>query len=141
MARKDARDVAMRLLYQWSITGETAVEQALSLFEDVTLEQEDLVYIGETIRGVLKAREPVDEQIERFSKNWRIQRMPAVDLAVLRLAVYELLEKRDVPPKVVAKEAADLAQKYGNEKSADFVTGLLGRIIAQNALLEDKQDS
>lgn len=144
MARRDARDVAMRLLYQWALTGESAgemSEQEHALFDDIKLNQQDLLYISDVLREVTLRQEDIDGVIQTKSVRWTLARMPAVDLAVLRLAIYELLYRQDSPPKAIASEAANLAQRYGGEKSPEFVTGLLGQVIREHQLLSPERKS
>jgi N utilization substance protein B len=85
------------------------------------------------IRGVWTHRRELDELITRFSRNYRLARLAAVDRNILRLAVYEILHNREVPPVVAINEAIELAKQYGSEESGRFVNGLLDRIRAESA--------
>jgi N utilization substance protein B len=84
----------------------------------------------ELVRGVANHRREIDEAIEEVSTNWRMDRMAKVDRNVLRLAVFELRWRSDVPVKVCINEAIELGKKYGSESSAAFVNGVLDRIAA-----------
>lgn len=79
--------------------------------------------------GVLENKAAIDEAIVRHSKNWKLARMSAVDRNVLRVAVYELLHRPDVPGPVVVNEAVELAKIYGSELSPGFVNGILDSIL------------
>jgi N utilization substance protein B len=80
------------------------------------------------VRGAQRERETIDEIIQRTSTNWKLERMARVDRNILRLAVYEILKRADVPLKVTLNEAIELSKKYGSEESSAFVNGILDRI-------------
>jgi N utilization substance protein B len=82
----------------------------------------------EIIEGVDKHRDQIDELIGRFAEGWKLDRMPALDRAVLRMATFELIGRPDVPTGVVLSEAVDLASEYSTDESGRFVNGLLARI-------------
>ncbi len=84
------------------------------------------------VQGVWTHREELDELITRFSRNYRLSRLAAVDRNILRLAVYEILYNKEVPPVVAINEAIELAKEYGSEESGRFVNGLLDRIRAES---------
>jgi len=84
----------------------------------------------ELVRGVANHRREIDEVIEKVSTNWRMDRMAKVDRNVLRLAVFELRWRNDVPVKVCINEAIELGKKYGSESSGAFVNGVLDRVAA-----------
>ncbi|MEG0784654.1 MAG: transcription antitermination factor NusB [Christensenella sp.] len=129
MSRTSAREAAMKLLYQYSITGELA-KDSLSDAPDAlgtdTLDKDNLCYIDKVVDNFTDKCEQIDEIIATNSKSWRIERIAKVDLAILRLAIYELLFIDDIPAKVTVNEAVELAKKYSDEKSYQFVNGLLG---------------
>jgi N utilization substance protein B len=81
----------------------------------------------------LDHRERIDEMIRGQADNWRLERMPAVDRNILRLAVYEMLFETDIPKLVVVDEAIELAKKFGSEQSGRFVNGLLDGLLKQHA--------
>lgn len=83
------------------------------------------------VEGAAGHREEIDELIRSQADNWRLERMPAVDRNILRLAVYELLHQPDVPKLVVLDEAIELAKKYGSEQSSRFINGLLDGLLKQ----------
>ena len=78
---------------------------------------------------MLEHQKEIDELIVRQAENWRLERMPAVDRNVLRLAVYEMLWQADVPKLVVLDEAIELAKRFGSENSGRFVNGLLDGLL------------
>jgi N utilization substance protein B len=80
------------------------------------------------IRGVIQHREALDETIRKYAKNWDMHRMAVVDRNILRLAVYEMFHRDDIPPVVSINEAVDVAKRFSTEDSGKFVNGLLDRI-------------
>jgi len=91
--------------------------------------QEEIVgYAREIVAGVTENHAQIDDQIEAFSHKWSIERMPAVDRAVLRVAVWEILFNQQVPDAVCIAEAVELAKEYSTEESGVFVNGLLSSI-------------
>jgi N utilization substance protein B len=86
----------------------------------------------ELVRGTVDHREEIDGLIRQQADNWRLERMPAVDRNILRLAVFEMLYETEVPKLVVVDEAIELAKKYGSEHSGRFVNGLLDGLIKKH---------
>ena len=87
-------------------------------------------YAESVVRGVVEHRSRVDALLSEHSRGWTLERMPAVDRAILRIAVYELLYSLDVPPAVVVNEAVDAAKLLSTDDSPKFVNGLLGQIAS-----------
>jgi N utilization substance protein B len=85
-------------------------------------------YVREIAAGVSEKQPEIDRLIARRAEGWRLERLHTVDRNILRLAIYELLYRDDVPPEVVINEAVELAKKYGGEHSPVFVNGILDRI-------------
>ena len=80
------------------------------------------------IRGALEHRNEADEQIKKHAKNWDLHRIAAVDRNIMRLAIYEMLHRDDIPPVVSINEAVDIAKKFSTEDSGKFVNGILDKI-------------
>jgi transcription antitermination protein NusB len=80
------------------------------------------------IRGTLEHQEETDAQITKFAKNWDLRRMAVVDRNILRLAIYEMMHRDDIPPVVSINEAVDIAKKFSTEDSGKFVNGILDKI-------------
>lgn len=89
-------------------------------------------YAQALVRGTLDSLDKIDELIRSQADNWRLERMPAVDRNILRLAVYEMLHETDTPKLVVVDEAIELAKKFGSEQSGRFVNGLLDGLLKQH---------
>ena len=129
--RTKARERALQALYQIDVAA-TDLDEALARFwpsfEPVEREVRDGAEA--LVRGVAGHRLEIDEAIEQVSTNWRMDRMAKVDRNVLRLAVFELRWRNDVPVKVCINEAIELGKKYGSESSAAFVNGVLDKIAS-----------
>jgi N utilization substance protein B len=82
-------------------------------------------FAEETVTGTFKHLRTVNAKILACAKNWSLDRMAIVDRNVLRMAVYEILYRRDIPPSVTINEAIELAKKYGTDESGAFVNGIL----------------
>ena len=127
--RTKARERAVQALYQIDVAAsdlDEALERFWRSFEPVEREVREIA--EEYVRGVARFRRAIDDAIEGVSANWRLDRMAKVDRNVLRLAVYELNHKSDVPVKVVLNEAIELGKKYGSESSGAFINGILDRL-------------
>lgn len=129
MSRTSAREAAMKLLYQYSITGELtkdSLTDAPDALHAESLDQDNLCYIDQVVDEFAEKSEEIDEIISKNSKSWKLERIAKVDLAILRLALFEILYMDEIPQKVTINEAVELAKKYSAEKSYQFVNGLLG---------------
>ncbi|HVS16939.1 MAG TPA: transcription antitermination factor NusB [Thermoanaerobaculia bacterium] len=139
--RRQAREMALQMLFQWDLAGSALPE----IFRGFDLHQ----YAAETssrkmekgspeafelacklVRGAIEAREEIDRRIAERAENWRIERMPAVDRNILRLAIQEYLSDPELPKVVAIDEAIELAKKFGSEKSGKFVNGLLDALLS-----------
>lgn len=128
--RTQARVYALQFLYQIEITKEFN-EEVLGQFWQ---SQEEIIpdsvkeFTVDLVRGVSANLENIDSQIAKCAANWDMKRMAVVDKNILRLAAYELLYLKDIPPKVSINEAIELAKKYGDIDSSKFVNGILDKI-------------
>lgn len=123
--RRESRERALGLCYELEVRDITVVD----LLADLPVEPDD--YALELLRGVEDHCDDIDELLRQYSEHWAVERMPAVDRAVLRLGCYELAHEPDVPTAVVISEAVDLAKQYSTKDSGRFVNGLLARIAEQ----------
>lgn len=108
-------------------TPETICEKTDSLSFDA-LDEADLAYIRETVDGVQANLVRIDELIEAHAVDWAIGRIARVDICILRVAIYEMLCRDDVPSAAAINEAVELAKRYGGEKSYAFINGVLGSV-------------
>lgn len=123
MRRRRARELVLRALFQKDFVGESA---ELELPADP--------YAREVLEGIEAHQEEIDHLVEERAEGWRLERLYSVDRNILRLAIYELLYREDVPPEVVIDEAVELAKKYGTERSPAFINGILDRVLKEKAL-------
>ncbi|MBD5560854.1 MAG: transcription antitermination factor NusB [Clostridia bacterium] len=129
MVRRNAREAAMRMLYDYDMHGSDGQvifeEDAPHVVDVRTLGDADREYLDRISQLLPESLGKVDEVIEANSKNWRFERISKVDLAILRLALLEIMYL-EVPPKLAVNEAVELAKKYSTDKAYKFVNGLLG---------------
>lgn len=126
-ARSKARKRALDVLFE---ADQRRVDPT-SVLDDLRSrgEQPPNPYSSALVDGVVAHRARIDELIGSYAVGWPLDRMPAVDRAILRLAVYELLWEDDVPDAVVVDEAVELAKQLSTDESPAFVNGLLGRLV------------
>ena len=117
--------------------GQNDSKEAVKLFcENFVTSKRNLPFFLELINGVIEAMPEIDSAIERFSSNWKISRMSIVDRNIMRLAVYEMLFRKDIPSKVSINEAIDIGKKFGTKESGAFINGILDSI---RIALEEKK--
>ncbi len=131
MSRRTAREQGFKLLYQVDIHKGNEQEILETFFDENKVADKDRVYIQEVVHGTLEVTGEIDKLIEGNSKGWKINRISKVNLAILRLAIFEILKRDDIPVSVSINEAVELAKNYDNEKSGAFVNGVLGAIQKQ----------
>lgn len=132
MARTAARDAALRLLYEAEMGGDGGLD-GLSQMLDLPFNLEDRAYIDNILSGVAEKCDALDETIGENAKEWTTERMSRVDLCILRLSVYEMLHREDIPHSVSINEAVNLAHLYSSEEAAVFVNGVLGSIARKES--------
>jgi N utilization substance protein B len=120
--------MAIQVLYQIDMVHIDAGEAVRLFCEHFQAPESIRDFAVELINGVDQNREVIDTLLRRFSEHWRLERMPAVDRNILRLAVYELVYRPDIPAKVSINEAVDLGKRYGAEDSGSFINGILDSI-------------
>jgi len=126
--RRKSREFALQVLYHWDITGQDA-SRTLVQFEDHFSPSPGIDEFAErVVLGVLEHREEIDRLIERYSENWRLDRMTPIDRNLLRMATFEFLYCDEIPPKVTLNEAIDLGKRFGSEESGSFINGILDQI-------------
>ena len=137
MARTAARDLALQVLFAKSLGGGGEPNDILSMSDGDSagevnpLEQDDYMYIDDVLLGAARARDDIDEAIERNLKGWDIERLSRVDLCILRLAIYEMLNREDIPVSVSANEAVELAHRYSTDEAPMFINGVIGAVARE----------
>ena len=126
--RREGRELALQVLYALDLNP-MLMEETLQLFRENTRAVEPVrLFAEELVAGAMANREVIDGIIAGASKNWTITRMAKVDLNILRLAVFELAFRSDIPRNVTINEAIEVAKKFGTEDSPAFVNGMLDEI-------------
>lgn len=153
--RREARERAVQFLFQQEANPAEDLESALDQFwnsqreaalaEDAgpaswgehkelppptAEEAAERAFADPLIRGTLEHRDAIDVILQKYLKNWELHRVAAVDRNVMRLAIYEMLHRDDIPPVVSINEAVDIAKKFSTQDSGKFVNGVLDRIKA-----------
>ena len=128
MKRSEARELVMQLLYQMSMQKDFSETIKNRFSAEYLPESNQSAYFEDTIATVLLNLEQIDSTIESGSDNWKINRIDQVDLAILRLAIAEVLYINEIPDSASINEAVELAKKYGGSNSSKFINGILGKI-------------
>lgn len=127
--RRENRISAVQFLYQWELNRpEVLADDLYQFFEH---QQEDRAYYAfaeELLHGTIENIETIDHEITSLASNWTFDRIAKVDLAILRLAIFELLYRTDIPPIVSINEAIDLSKTFSNIDSKRFINGILDKM-------------
>ncbi len=126
MDRTVARAHAMKLIYEWEMGGDGGEETRLNLLE-VAPDEREADYMNRMFDGVTRNVQSIDESLAGYLRGWTIDRLTRVDLAILRLATYELMLAEE-PRSAVINEAVELANQYSTDKAGGFVNGVLGNL-------------
>lgn len=133
MKRRELRESIFQLLFmtEFNPSEEMAEQKEMYLEGIENLQEKDQAYIQGKFEKIREKLPEIDEILNRSSKGWKTSRMGKVDLAILRLASFELLFDEDVPDKVAINEAVELAKKFGGDESPSFINGVLGKVAAR----------
>jgi len=151
--RREARERAVQFLFQHDLNPPEDLNRALDEFWETqraaaiagekgpatwgqpvelppptTEEAETRLFADPLIRGVIEHREEIDTHIKQHAKNWEFHRIAIVDRNIMRLAIYEMLHREDIPPVVSINEAVDIAKKFSTQDSGKFVNGILDKV-------------
>ena len=138
MSRKDARESAFKILYQVDIQKCDINEILTTFYSENVVTDEDKKYIDDVTIGAFENLKEIDETIIKGLKSWTLNRISKVDKAILRLAVYEIFHREDIPERVSIFEAVELVKKYNSPKAGGFVNGILRGIIRKNDESEEE---
>jgi len=142
MSRRLAREFAIQFLYSTDFNKNENPDEMLEDFFEIKEEQgkdglqdsmkeADMKFAEEIIKGTMEKLQEIDQFIQSNTIGWTKERIAKVDLAILRLALYEILYRDDIPDSVSINEAIELAKKYSTDESGSFVNGVLGKIIRE----------
>lgn len=130
--RRKNRIAAVQFLYAWDNGQDTDLNKLWKLFlETQESPLENLTFARELATGAIEKIEEIDGLIKMHAQNWTFSRIAKTDLAILRMSIYELLHRKDIPPIVSIDEAIDLTKIFSDEDSKRFVNGVLDKIKAQ----------
>ena len=147
--RHEAREWALQFLFQSEFNRDESVDEGFRLFWDHQNEETSAppaghpagkddrqrakarMFAEELARGVIEHHKEIDPLIAKYAENWEIDRMGTVDRNAMRIAVFEMLYRNDIPPVVSINEAVELAKRYGGERSYAFVNGILGSVAKE----------
>lgn len=142
------RIIALQSLYEFDFRNSLEIEDLktdideilarnIAIYEDATSEKD---FIEDLVRGTLKNQDKIDGIISPAAPEWPIDQIAKVDKAILRMSIYELMIRHDVPPKVAINEAVELAKAFGGENSSKFINGVLGTIYRKSEFYEPEED-
>ena len=138
MKRRKAREHALQILFQLDIRKEKPSAAVLKHFwAEYDPDDEVKDFAEEIVKGTFKYLPKINDLIHQCAKNWSLDRMAVVDRNVLRMAVYEILHRMDIPTSVTINEAIEIAKKYGTEESGSFVNGILDSVARTTGNLDE----
>ncbi len=129
MKRKETREEAVKIAYCMDINKDFDKEIPCKFISHFEIEDVDTEYLNKTMDDLIDNIEIIDKHITDNSKDWKINRIAKVDLAVLRVAIAELLYNDQIPESVSINEAVEISKKYSNEDSHKFINGILGTVV------------
>lgn len=142
------RIIALQSLYEYDFRNSLDIKELTTDIDEVLARNievykdavEESDFIADLVKGTLKNEKKIDDMIVPAAPEWPIDQIAKIDKAILRMSLYELLIKRDVPPKVAINEAVELAKEFGGDNSSKFINGVLGTIFRQSDLYDPKED-
>lgn len=148
MKRRLAREIAVQSLYHMEMNEVEAEEAVRMLIAEATGENEGEVkitnvdeaetFVLELVKGTWNRKEDIDRVLTEYLKGWQVSRLSKVDRQVLRLAVFEMVYRDDVPGKVAVNEAIEVAKHFGTGESGKFVNGVLGKMVHEIEQIKQK---
>lgn len=131
MSRRTARKHVFNMIFQTEFHNDTEINEALDIYNETLTDvnNSDINFIETELRGILKNKNEIDEIINTYSVKWTVERIAKVDIAILRLAIYEIIYVKDIPVNVSVNEAVELAKEFSSDKSPAFINGILGKVI------------
>ncbi len=128
--RRKAREEALKILFEYDATKDD-IDDILNYFWDNFASSKDRKvkeYTRELVQGVVDNQKFIDEKIKEVSKNWNLQRMFLIDKNILRIAIFELFFKKEIPKPVIIDEAIEISKIYGTDSSPKFINGIIDAV-------------
>lgn len=141
MNRHLSRVIIMQSLYEWDFRPNSNIDDIIRRNIDNYEEDADKDFINSTINGVCENVNTIDKKITDSAPEWPIEQISTIDKIVLRIAVYEILYSKDMPPKVSINEAVELGKTFGGENSSKFINGVLGTVYKKSAKYKEEQSN
>ena len=138
--RRKAREIAMQVLYGLDVSRGNLKETIDLFWKNFDVPEKVKAFSSTLVEGAWNNRKQIDTLIGGCAENWSVERMSRVDRSILRMAVYELLYCRDIPPKVAINEAIDLGKLFGSENSGAFINGVLDALYTKLRERDGEQD-
>jgi N utilization substance protein B len=133
--RTKARECALQILYQVDVTKNESSHCQHDYWQvNKDTDRTIVEFANGIVKGTIDNLKKIDKVIADYATNWNLERMAVVDRNILRLATYELLFIKEIPPKVSINEAVDIAKKYGDKDSGKFVNGILDKISKEESI-------
>ena len=131
--RSRGRELALQFLYQRDLRGPELEDEIEGFLKSEESDREARTFALKLVSGTIEHLESLNEKIQSVAQNWDIARMAVIDRNVLRLATFELLHCKDIPPKVAINEAIELGKRYSTQNSGAFINGILDKIKSRYA--------
>jgi N utilization substance protein B len=126
--RRQSREFAMQALFDMDMSHDSSKERFTLFCENFDPPENTKPFFIKLFKGVVAHKSDIDSMIDRFSSNWKIERISCVDRNVMRIAIYEMFHCDDIPAKVSINEAIDIGKRYGSDESGAFINGILDSI-------------
>ena len=131
MGRKIAREETMKLLFQMEMNNDCSDNLVELYINENNLDYDEQEYMRHAVRTIMTNLNNIDKSIEKYIKGWKIHRLAKVDLSVLRIAIYEIVYRKDIPIEVSINEAIEICKKYSTDESSKFINGVLGSFVRE----------
>jgi N utilization substance protein B len=131
--RRKARELALQALYQMELAGDSGLLKFDAFCAHFQVSRKARDYAGILFAGVQEKRAAIDRLIRKHAQNWRLERMSVVDRNILRIAVFELDFRDDVPASVVINESVEIAKRFSTDDSSSFINGILDAMVREKS--------
>ena len=132
MTRSELRKNIFKIIFRLEFHPDEEMNEQLAIrlaeLEDEAVSEKDITYICEKTKAIITCMDELDEAIAAHSKGWKVERLGKTELAILRLAVYEILKDDDIPKSVAINEAVELAKVYSSDEAPRFINGILAKL-------------
>ncbi|TFZ39753.1 transcription antitermination factor NusB [Soehngenia longivitae] len=129
MGRKQTREALMQLIYQMDLNKNFSKEEVINFLDNFDMSDCEIGYLQESAYGVIDNLENINKLIEKYTEGWTLDRLPKVDLSILRIAFYEIIYREDIPVEVSINEAIEIAKKYSTPDAFKYINGVLGSFV------------